>query len=138
MTILKINNRTLEINFDYAQQGHRVTVMEYLGGQWEILADWNYVLCLGATYFDTLCNIASALFEEAAIGETLAQLMGIEMRSSDDAECAKCGCFHHYESEEIESGYTLEATDLEALGMFDWEHVCVDCLETYKSGSVVV
>jgi predicted nucleic-acid-binding Zn-ribbon protein len=131
MTILEINNRTLEINFDYALQGHRVTVMEYteqetISGNWQILANWNFVLCLGATHFDTLCNIASDLFEEAAIAETMAQQMGIEMRFYDDVECVKCGRFDYSESEEMLLGCNI-SENLEILSMGNWDYVCSEC-----------
>lgn len=135
MTILEINNRTLEINFDYAQQGHRVTVMEYLphqaiSGEWEILANWNYVLCIGATHFETLCNIASDLFQDAADAETMAQLMGIEMRSSDDVECVKCGRFDSWESEEMVLGANALDEIADKLNLGNWDYACLECYET--------
>ena len=128
MNTLQITGRKLEIEFSYAQQGHRVTVWEWVGGELETLSNWDYVLCLGATHFDTLCSLASDLWEDASLGETMAEILGVEMRTADDADCVKCGAFYHY-ADMVHGTDALPeiATRLE-LGY--WDYACLECYET--------
>jgi hypothetical protein len=86
MQDITIRGRELSIEFGHASQGHRLTVMEYDGDEWQTLPEYDYVLCLGATYFDSLCNLASDLFDDASVGETLAEELGVPLISYDDED----------------------------------------------------
>lgn len=79
-----INGRELAIEFEWASQGHRLTVMEYDGDDWQTLPEYNGVLCIGYTQFESLCNLASDLFDDASIGETLAELLDVPIVFEDD------------------------------------------------------
>ena len=112
MQEVTINGRELAVGFDYASQGFRMTAWEYDGREWNAVPDYDNVLCILMTQFDALCGLASTLWEDASQGETLAQKLGIEMRSVDDADCVKCGAWYHYES----------MTELP-----DYEYICTEC-----------
>lgn len=86
MQDIKVNGKELAIEFEWASQGHRLTVMEWDGDNWETLPNYRGVLCIMSTQFESLCGVASDLFEEAVWAEEMAQQLGIEMRFYDEEE----------------------------------------------------
>lgn len=84
----------------------------------------NYLYPL-TTPFEALCHIASDLYGEAVEGESLAHLLGIDMITSDDAACEKCGRFYHYE--EMVHGSEMLDDVAEALNATNWDYFCEDC-----------
>jgi hypothetical protein len=76
---ITVNGRELAIEFEWASQGHRLTAMEWDGSEWQTVPDYNGVLCLMQTPFESLCNLASDLFDEAAWAEDLAAKLQIPM-----------------------------------------------------------
>jgi hypothetical protein len=133
MQDVKINGREFAVEFEWAKQGHRLTAMEWDGDEWQTLPNYNGVLCLGQTHFESLCNLSSDLFDEAVHGETFALALRVPMITSDESDCAKCGNIFHYEDMKI--GHNLEDSTLEALGLDNWDYVCLECLEAVKVGA---
>ena len=84
MQDIKVNGKELAIEFEWASQGHRLTAMEWDGDDWVTLPNYNGVLCIMSTHFESLCGLASELFDEAVWAEEMAQQLGIEMRFYDD------------------------------------------------------
>jgi hypothetical protein len=122
--IINYNKRELEISFEHLTAGLRVWVFEWYdnGAQWVLRSNDLYPL---TTEFEALCSIASDLFGDSVHGESLAELLGVEMRSSDDAPCIKCGAYQHYE--EMIHGSDAHDTVAEKLGLTNWDYVCADC-----------
>lgn len=83
---IEIKGRTLDIDIYWASQGHRARVMEWDGDNWHTLPNWDGVLCILQTEFETLASISSDLFDEAVFAEDMAQRMGIDMRFYDEDE----------------------------------------------------
>ena len=86
MQDITVKDRELAIEFEWASQGHSLTVMEWDGDNWETLPNYNGVLCIMATQFESLCGLASDLFDEAVWAEEMAQKLGIEMRFYDEED----------------------------------------------------
>jgi hypothetical protein len=125
MTATTVQGREFDIEFHYASQGHRITVREFDGNDWQTIPGYDYVLCLGSTQFETLCNLSAELFGDSVFGEDFALALEIPMISADDAECVKCGTWQHYE--DMVHGTDALDTVAEKLGMGDWDYVCQDC-----------
>jgi hypothetical protein len=87
MQDVKINGREFAVEFEWASQGHRLTAMEWDGDEWQTLPNYNGVLCLGQTHFESLCGLSSDLFNEAVFGEDFAEQLGIPMIFGDDDDC---------------------------------------------------
>lgn len=130
----KVNGREFAIEFEWASQGHRISVMEYVESiGWEFVEGYRDVLCLMQTQFETLCYLSSDLFDEAVYGEDFALALGILMITSDEDQCVKCNTVAHYE--DMKSGHNLENSEIEALEMSIWDYVCLECLEAVKVGA---
>jgi hypothetical protein len=132
MKSITINGREFTIEFSQASQGHCISVMEWDGDDWQTLPDYNGVLCLMQTQFETLCNLSSDLFGEAVWGEVFALELDVPMITGDDMECVKCHRYEFYE--DMKLGRNLEESELEILDMSIWDYVCLDCLEAVKVG----
>ena len=112
MKDITIQGRQLAIEFEWAAQGHRLTCMEWDGTDWQVLPNWRGTLCILQTEFESLASLSSDLFDEAVHAETMAEMLGVEFRFYDDADCVKCGYFTHYsEMTELTNG----------------DYVCQDC-----------
>lgn len=112
MKDITIQGRELAVEFEWAAQGHRLTCMEYDGSEWQVLPNWNGTLCILQTEFESLASLSSDLFEDAVHAETLAELLDVEMRFYDDADCVKCDRYTHYtEMTELPTG----------------DYICQDC-----------
>ena len=130
MQDVKVNGREFAVEFEHSSQGHRLTVMEWDGDEWQTLPNYNGALCLGATHFESLCNLSSYLFQDSVYGETFAELLGIPMRSSDDVKCERCDVWNHYESEDMVHGTDMLPEILDALALGNWDYLCLDCYLT--------
>lgn len=97
MKDITIQGRELAVDFEWSQQGHRLTVMEWDGTDWQTLPNYNGVLCILSTQFESLCGVASELFDEAVWAEEMAHKLGIPVRFYDDADCVDCGSWYDYE-----------------------------------------
>ena len=86
MQDVTINGRELAIEFEWASQGHRLTAMEWDGDEWQTIPGYDGVLCLGNTYFESLCNLSSDLFDEAVFAEDMALALEIPITFEDDEE----------------------------------------------------
>ena len=125
--IIDYNGRTLDISFDHLNAGLRVWVFEWHAParEWVKLSDDLHIL---VTEFEALCNLGAELFGESVEGEELARLLGVEMRSSDDAKCEKCGAWDHYE--EMVHGTDALPEIAERLEIGNWDYVCMNCYTT--------
>ena len=86
MKDITVNGRELAVEFEWASQGHSLTVMEWDGSDWQTLPHYNGVHCLLMTQFEALCGLASDLFDEAVWAEDMAEQLGIPMRFYDDED----------------------------------------------------
>lgn len=127
MTAVTVQGREFNIDFHYASQGHRITVMEYLDGTWKAVPNYDYVLCLGNTQFETLCNLSSDLFDEAVYGEDFARALEIPMITDEDAECIVCKNYYHYS--DMAQGHEMLDEIAEQLGATNWDYACIPCYE---------
>ena len=84
MQDVTVKGREFAVEFEWASQGHRLTVMEWDGDEWQTLPDYNGVLCLLQTQFESLCNLSSDLFDEAVYGEDFALALNVPMIFGDD------------------------------------------------------
>lgn len=84
LTTITVQNREFDVRFEWASQGHRLTVMEWDGHNWDYVPGYNGVLCLLQTHFESLCNLSSDLFDEAVYGEDFALALNVPMIFSDD------------------------------------------------------
>ncbi len=102
--------RTLELSFDWHTQGTKVNVWEYTGKEWEpLISNTLYIL---QTDFEILCEVAAEVFGESIHAETLAPMLGIPIRSSEEAECIYCGKWEHYsEGKYDEKSFTYACND---------------------------
>lgn len=115
----EVNGRRLAIGIDKVHTGHRLTVWEYDGNNWQVFPDWNDVLCVMSTEFESLCDVASELFGEAVYAEDMAHKLDIPVRFYDDADCMECGAWYHYaEMTELPNGDYV-CTDCEAVSMIN-------------------
>ena len=109
-------DRTIELSFDWHTQGTKVNVWEYTGQEWKnLISNTLYIL---QTDFEILCDVAAELFGESIHAETLAPMLGIPIRSYEDADCGYCGKFEHY-----------------SLGRYEEKsffYTCEECLFTEK------
>lgn len=108
-TIIKINGREFTFDFWHTANGLRLFVNEYNGREWETISGLLYPL---STHFECLGIWASEHLGDSVYAETLAEQLGIEMRTSEDADCEKCGAWNHY-------------SEMVFLGGF--EYLCQDC-----------
>jgi hypothetical protein len=93
--------RTLEIVFGYHNQGTRVWVNEWKDEKWIHRIDG--ILHILETEFEILCDIAAELFGDTIHAESLAELLGVPYRFSDDAQCRICETWQHYEEGKYDS-----------------------------------
>ena len=104
-----IKGREFDIEFAPATQGFSMQVMEYTGGRWNVLADYDNTQFILSTHFEALCDLSSDLFEEAVHGESLAEQLNVEIRFWDDIQCAICEGWRHYqEMKETKKGAVCE------------------------------
>lgn len=86
MKDITINGREFALEFEHASQGHRFTAMEWDGDTWQTLPDYNGVLCLMSTHFETLCGFASDVLGDSVYAEDIALAMEIPFAFYDDEE----------------------------------------------------
>ena len=92
MDDITVNGRELAVEFEWAQQGFRLTAMEWNPDDecWDNLPGYDRVLCIMSTQFEALCGLASDLFDEAVWAEDMAEQLGIPMRFYDDEYDCDC------------------------------------------------
>jgi|TARA_R110002153_G_scaffold156504_1_gene308478 hypothetical protein len=83
---IKVSGRELDIEFTHASQGFRMYVSEWDGVDWVALPNFDGTLMLMQTQFEALCSLASDLWDEAVVAETMAELLGVEIRFYDEEE----------------------------------------------------
>jgi hypothetical protein len=108
--------RTLEITLGHHHQGTKVWVDEWQNEKWNRRIAGN--LHILQTDFEILCDIAAELFGDTIHAETLAPMLGIPIRLSEDADCGYCGKYEHY-----------------SLGRYEEKsffYTCEECLFTEK------
>jgi hypothetical protein len=127
--IINYNKRELDISFEHLNGGLRVWVFEWYdnGAQWVLRSNDLHPL---TTEFEALCSIASDLFGDSVEGEALAELLGVEMRSSDEAKCEKCGLWDDYS--EMVHGTDALPEIAEYLEIGNWDYVCMECYLTAR------
>jgi hypothetical protein len=86
------------------------------------------------TQFEILCTVASELGGETIDGEELAEKLGIPMRTSDDVSCIKCETWDHYDSEFMVHGTDALPEKADALGLTNWDYVCLECYLAVPGG----
>ena len=87
--------KELDIELQHLNTGTRVYLSQWDGENLSHQIDG--ILHILQTDFEILCDIAAELFGESIHAESLAELMGIEIRFSDDAQCRICETWQHYE-----------------------------------------
>lgn len=121
-----------EYSFEFTPTTHglRVWVMKWdpERNDWVTLDNSLHPL---STKFEALCYISAEHFGETVNAETLAQLLGIEMRFQEDADCLVCGTWAHYE--EMISGSAIDHALADKLGLTQWDYACVDCVAKYET-----
>lgn len=111
----KVENREFEVEFSTANQGFRLSVMEYhkTENDWRFLQDFYNTIFINQTQFEALGELSSEIFGEAVYAEDFAQQLDIDMRFSDDIDCRDCDYFGNYEEMQEQDG----------------EYLCLDCME---------
>ncbi len=104
--------KELDIELQHLNTGTRVYLSQWDGENLTHRIDG--ILHILQTDFEILCDIAAELFGDSIHAESLAELMGVPFRFSDDSECDSCGRWEHYEE-----GQYDEKT---------FSYLCSDCL----------
>lgn len=69
---------------------------------------------LMATPYEAITAVCTELWEEPELGEFIADKLGYELITMDDAECVNCGQYSHYE---------------EMVAVDEWDYRHEDCAE---------
>lgn len=120
-------DKILDIEFDPSPiQGFRMTAREWVGNEWQEVPDYTWqTLRLGQTYFEALCNLSSDLWDEAVHAESLAELLDIPMRFSDDVECENCHTWGDEDWFVLGANMLPELLAGEEIG--NWDYFCESC-----------
>lgn len=88
-----INGKTVEITTDSRTHGNYVQIWEYDGREWTTLYKALHPL---QTDFEAVFSAVGELWGETVDVEKLFYVNDLPIRSSEDADCEKCGRWYHY------------------------------------------
>jgi len=112
MATVKVKDKELLIDFEPAMQGFRMNAYLWRDDDFQKLDCSG--LQIGLTKFESLCNVASEVFDEAVSGEALAEQLDVATEFADDTECFRCG-------------YITDYQDMHYIGVDHYE--CYECKE---------
>jgi hypothetical protein len=123
---IEYQNREFDLEFRYHANGTGLSAYEVMPDlEFVKLSDYLYPL---QTEFEILCSFAAEQFGESVHGESLAELMGVEMITSDDAKCPLCERYYYYG--DMVAGESLPEAEQDLLEISKWDFVCHECYES--------